>query len=162
MEYHVGGGLEIVQRGFDDLNIKVLACHVTNPEPGGWFNKEINSIDDFNGLKMRMAGVGARVLNEFGASAQFLPGSEIYLALERGRIDGAMAGAWDLAGERRQCRFVAAGEHDGVAVAGEELRQRAADAAGGAEYEMHAAAFATAAPVDAAGSAVSRLRGTAS
>lgn len=84
---HVGGGLEIVQRGFDDLNIKVLACHVTNPEPGGWFNKEINSIDDFNGLKMRMAGVGARVLNEFGASAQFLPGSEIYLALERGRID---------------------------------------------------------------------------
>ena len=84
---HVGGGLEIVQRGFDPLNIKVLACHITNPEPGGWFNKEITSIDDFSGLKMRMAGVGARVLNEFGASAQFLPGSEIYLALERGRID---------------------------------------------------------------------------
>ena len=84
---HVGGGLEIVQRGFNDLNIKVLACHITNPEPGGWFNKEINTIDDFSGLKMRMAGVGARVLNEFGASAQFLPGSEIYLALERGRID---------------------------------------------------------------------------
>jgi TRAP-type mannitol/chloroaromatic compound transport system substrate-binding protein len=84
---HVGGGLEIVQRGFDPLNIKVLACHVTNPEPGGWFNKEINSIEDFNGLKMRMAGVGARVLNEFGASAQYLPASEIYLALERGRID---------------------------------------------------------------------------
>jgi len=84
---HVGGGLEIVQRGFDDLNVKVLACHVTNPEPGGWFNTEINSIEDFNGLKMRMAGVGARILNEFGASAQYLPASEIYLALERGRID---------------------------------------------------------------------------
>ena len=84
---HVGGGLEIVQRGFDDLNIKVLACHITNPEPGGWFNKEITSVDDFKGLKMRMAGVGARVLNEFGASAQYLPASEIYLALERGRID---------------------------------------------------------------------------
>jgi len=84
---HVGGGLEIVQRGFDPLNIKVMACHVTNPEPGGWFNKEITSIEDFNGLKMRMAGVGARVLNEFGASAQYLPASEIYLALERGRID---------------------------------------------------------------------------
>jgi TRAP-type mannitol/chloroaromatic compound transport system substrate-binding protein len=84
---HVGGGLEIVQRGFDPLNIKIMACHVTNPEPGGWFNKEINSIEDFNGLKMRMSGVGARVLNEFGASAQFLPASEIYLALERGRID---------------------------------------------------------------------------
>ena len=84
---HVGGGLEIVQRGFDDLNVKVLACHITAPEPGGWFNKEINSIEDFKGLKMRMAGVGARVLNEFGASAQYLPASEIYLALERGRID---------------------------------------------------------------------------
>jgi len=84
---HVGGGLEIIQKGFDSLNVKVLACHVTNPEPGGWFNKEIKSIEDFNGLKMRMAGVGARVLNEFGASAQYLPASEIYLALERGRID---------------------------------------------------------------------------
>lgn len=84
---HVGGGLEIVQRGFDKLNIKVLACHITNPEPGGWFNKEIKSIEDFKGLKMRMAGVGARVLNEQGASAQYLPASEIYLALERGRID---------------------------------------------------------------------------
>ncbi len=84
---HVGGGLEIVQRGFDPLNVKVLACHVTNPEPGGWFNKEINSIKDFEGLKMRMSGVGGKVLNEFGASAQYLPASEIYLALERGRID---------------------------------------------------------------------------
>ena len=84
---HVGGGLEIVQRGFDPLNIKVLACHITAPEPGGWFNKKINSVEDFNGLKMRMGGVGARVLNEFGASAQFMPAGEIYLALERGRID---------------------------------------------------------------------------
>ena len=84
---HVGGGLEIIQRGFDPLNIKVLACHITAPEPGGWFNKEINSVEDFNGLKMRMGGVGARVLNEFGASAQFMPAGEIYLALERGRID---------------------------------------------------------------------------
>ena len=84
---HIGGGLEIVQKGFDDLNVKILACHVTNPEPGGWFNKEINSIEDFNGLKMRMSGVGARVLNECGAPAHYLPASEIYLALVRGRID---------------------------------------------------------------------------
>lgn len=83
----VGGGREIIQRGFDPLNVKILPCHITNPEPGGWFNKEINSVDDFSGLKMRMAGVGARVLNEFGASAQFMPAAEIYLALERGRID---------------------------------------------------------------------------
>lgn len=86
---HVGGGLEIIQRGFDDLNIKVLACHITSPEPGGWFNKEITSVEDFTGLRMRMGGVGARILNEFGASAQFLPASEIYLALERGRIDAS-------------------------------------------------------------------------
>lgn len=84
---HVGGGLEIVQRGFTPLNVKVLACHITAPEPGGWFNKEINSVKDFEGLKMRMGGVGSKILNEFGASAQYLPASEIYLALERGRID---------------------------------------------------------------------------
>lgn len=84
---YVGGGLEIIQRGFDEHNVHVMACHITNPEPGGWFNTEITSVEDFNGLRMRMAGVGARVLNEFGASAQYLPASEIYLALERGRID---------------------------------------------------------------------------
>ncbi|MCA1300190.1 TRAP transporter substrate-binding protein [Stappia indica] len=82
-----GGGLEIVQKAYDPLNVKFLPCHVSPPEPGGWFNTELKSVEDLKGLKMRISGLGGKVLNEVGASAQLIPGGEIYVALERGRID---------------------------------------------------------------------------
>jgi len=81
------GGLEIVQQAYDEFNIKLLPCHLTAPEPGGWFNKEINSVEDFQGLKMRISGMGGKVLNRLGASTQLIAGGEIYTALERGRIE---------------------------------------------------------------------------
>ena len=59
----------------------------TGMQPGGWFNKEINSADDFNGL--RMPGIGGQALALTGASVQVLPGGEIYQALASGVIDGA-------------------------------------------------------------------------
>lgn len=82
-----GGGLEIIQKAYDEYNIKLLPCHLTAPEAGGWFNKEINTPDDLNGLKMRISGLGGKVLNKLGASTQLIPAGEIYVALERGRID---------------------------------------------------------------------------
>ena len=82
-----GGGREILQKAYDKFNIQVLPCHVTAPEAGGWFNKEINTPEDFKGLKMRISGLGGKVLNNLGASTQLIPGGEIFLALERGRID---------------------------------------------------------------------------
>ncbi|TCO74181.1 TRAP transporter substrate-binding protein [Rhodovulum euryhalinum] len=82
-----GGGLEIVQKAYDPLGVKLLPCHVTAPEPGGWFNKEINTVADLEGLKMRISGMGGKVLNKLGASTQLLPAGELYVALERGRID---------------------------------------------------------------------------
>ncbi len=82
-----GGGEQIVQRAYDKFNVKFIPCHVTAPEPGGWFNKEINSVEDFQGLKMRISGLGGKVLNKLGASTQVIPGGEIYVALERGRIE---------------------------------------------------------------------------
>lgn len=82
-----GGGLEILQKAYDPYNVKVLPCSIIPAEGGGWFNKEINSVEDFKGLKMRISGLGAKVLTKFGASTQLIPGGEIYLALERGRID---------------------------------------------------------------------------
>ena len=82
-----GGGLEIVQKAYDPLNVKVLPCHITAPEPGGWYNKEINSVEDLQGLRMRISGMGGKVLDRLGASTQLIPGGEIYVALERGRID---------------------------------------------------------------------------
>ncbi|MGX0878566.1 TRAP-type mannitol/chloroaromatic compound transport system substrate-binding protein [Roseovarius sp. MBR-154] len=82
-----GGGMEIVQKAYDPLNVKLLPCHVTAPEPGGWFNKEINSVEDLKGLRMRISGMGGQVLNKLGVSTQLIPGGELYVALERGRID---------------------------------------------------------------------------
>ena len=61
----------------------------TGLQPGGWYNKEINSADDFNGLKFRMPGIGGQALALTGASVQVLPGGEIYQALASGSIDGA-------------------------------------------------------------------------
>ena len=49
---------------------------------GGWFRKEINSLEDFKGLKMRMPGLGAEVINRMGATAISLPGGEIMPALD--------------------------------------------------------------------------------
>lgn len=84
-----GDGTKLVQAAYDEYNIKVLPCFVSPQETGGFYNKEINSVKDFDGLRFRISGLGARVLNKFGASTQLVPSGEIYLALERGRIDGA-------------------------------------------------------------------------
>ncbi len=54
---------------------------------GGWFNKEINSADDLQGLTMRIPGLGGQVMSRAGANVQVIPGGEIYLALERGALD---------------------------------------------------------------------------
>lgn len=82
-----GGGEQILQKAYAEHNIKLLACHITQPEPAGWFNKEINTAEDLSGLKMRISGLGGKVLNELGATAQYLPAGELYLSMERGRID---------------------------------------------------------------------------
>src|SRR3546814_14977497 len=82
-----GGGLEILQKAYDKYNVKVLPCHLTAPEPAGWFNKEIKTPEDFQGLKMRISGLGGKVINKLGASAQLIAGGELYVALERGRIE---------------------------------------------------------------------------
>ncbi len=84
-----GEGTEILQSAYDQYNVKVLPCFISPQETGGWYNKEINDIKDFEGLRMRISGLGAKVLNKYGASTQLIPGGEIYLALERGRIDAS-------------------------------------------------------------------------
>ncbi|WP_435101708.1 TRAP transporter substrate-binding protein [Arhodomonas sp. AD133] len=82
-----GEGLSLLQDAYDQYNVKVLPCFISPAETGGWYNQEIDSADDFDGLRMRISGLGAKVLNRLGASTQLIPGGEIYLALERGRID---------------------------------------------------------------------------
>ncbi|SFH54379.1 TRAP transporter substrate-binding protein [Modicisalibacter xianhensis] len=82
-----GEGTELLQKAYDPYGVKVLPCFISPQETGGWYNKEINKPEDFEGLSMRISGLGAKVLNKLGASTQLVPGSEIYLALERGRVD---------------------------------------------------------------------------
>lgn len=82
-----GGGQEL----WDELNaafgVKALAAGGTGVQMGGWFNKKINSIDDFKGLTMRMPGLGAQVIERLGATAVSLPGGGIVDALFEGTID---------------------------------------------------------------------------
>ena len=87
--YYHGGGHDLHDQLGQIFNLKSFSCGSTNMQPGGWFNKEINSADDFSGLKFRMPGIGGKALELTGASVQSLPGGEIYQALASGAIDGA-------------------------------------------------------------------------
>jgi TRAP-type mannitol/chloroaromatic compound transport system substrate-binding protein len=82
-----GGGLELIQRTFDAYNVRVIPCQMLVPEAGGWFNREINSVADLQGLNMRFAGLGAAIIARLGVNTMLIPGGEIYVSLERGRID---------------------------------------------------------------------------
>ena len=62
-------------------------CFCIGPETSGWFRKEIKSVDELKGLKMRFFGLGAQVMQKLGVSTQLLAAADIYPALERGVID---------------------------------------------------------------------------
>ena len=85
--FKYGGGNEIANELYARDNIKFLLCGMIPPETSGWFRKEITSLDQLKGLKMRFFGVGAKVMQKFGVSTQQLAGGDIYPALELGTID---------------------------------------------------------------------------
>ena len=68
-------------------NIKGIFCGVIPPEASGWFRKEINTIEDMKGMKMRFFGLGAKVMEKIGVSTQLIAGGDIFPALELGTID---------------------------------------------------------------------------
>ena len=82
-----GGGLELWRELYSDFNLVPFPGGNTGGQMGGWFNKKINSVSDLKGLKMRMPGIGGKVITEAGGSAILSPGGEIYTNLERGVID---------------------------------------------------------------------------
>ena len=84
---HQGGGLELTRKLFADFNIINFPAGNTGVQMGGWFNKEIHSLADMQGLKMRIPGIGGKVMANMGVAVQTLAGGEIYTALERGAID---------------------------------------------------------------------------
>ncbi len=84
-----GGGFQLAREIYGKHGIVATPCGLTGAETAGWYRKEINSVDDIKGLRLRYAGVGGKVMQKLGASITVLPGGEVYQALERGTIDGA-------------------------------------------------------------------------
>ena len=82
-----GGGLELWQELYGKFNLVPFAAGNSGVQMAGWFNKEINSIDDLQGLKMRIPGIGGEVLSRAGGVPVILPGGEIFTALQTGVID---------------------------------------------------------------------------
>ena len=82
-----GGGLELWEDLYDQFNLVPMLGGNTGVQMGGWFNKEINSIEDLQGLKMRMPGLGGKVFAKAGGTSLLVAGGEIYTNLERGVID---------------------------------------------------------------------------
>ena len=84
---HHGGGLELWRELYGQFNLLPFACGNSGVQMAGWFNKEIQSLEDIKGLKMRIPGFGGEVLQRAGGVPVSLPGSEVYTALQTGVID---------------------------------------------------------------------------
>ena len=84
---HKGGGLELWREVYAPHNVIPMPAGNTGIQMGGWFNKPITTPEDFKGLKMRMPGLGGRVLSKLGAEVILLPAADIYPALESGKIN---------------------------------------------------------------------------
>ena len=82
-----GGGLELWREIYEPFNIYPIPAGNTGTQMFGWFNKEINSLEDIKGLKMRIPGIGGEVLKEAGGIPVTLPGGELFTALQTGVID---------------------------------------------------------------------------
>jgi len=91
-----GGGQELWDELAAEYGLKNMMCGNTGVQMGGWFRKEMNSPDDFKGLKMRIPGLGGDVLAKLGASPVSLPGAQIYENLVSGAIDATeWVGPWN-------------------------------------------------------------------
>ena len=82
-----GGGMELWRECYEPYGLVPFPGGNTGAQMGGWFRREILSVDDFSGLKIRMPGLGGDVLRRLGATVVNLPGGELFTALQSGLID---------------------------------------------------------------------------
>jgi len=85
--FYGGGGLELWRELYKPFNVMPFPGGNSGVQMAGWFNKKIQTVDDLKGLKMRIPGLGGKVLAKAGGTPVLLSGGEIYTALERGTID---------------------------------------------------------------------------
>jgi len=84
-----GGGRDLMNEFYKDYSIHAVTCGNTGAQMGGWFRKEIKTVEDLKGIKMRIGGFAGQVLTRLGVVPQQIAGGEIYPALEKGTIDAA-------------------------------------------------------------------------
>ena len=85
--FYYGGGMELMKEVYDRHGVYSYPGGNTGNQMGGWFQKEIKSLDDFKGLKMRIPGFAGEVLSKLGVVVTNIPAGELYTALDRGTID---------------------------------------------------------------------------
>src|SRR5499427_3559682 len=85
--FTLGGGKEVLNEFYKKYNCLALLAGNTGCQMGGWYRKEINTVDDLKGLKMRIGGFPGRVLQKLGGVPQQIAGGDIYPALEKGTLD---------------------------------------------------------------------------
>jgi TRAP-type mannitol/chloroaromatic compound transport system substrate-binding protein len=83
------GGQDMINDFFKDYNILPIPCGNTGTQAGGWWKREIKTVEDLKGIKFRIGGWGGAVLVKLGVVPQQLGGADIYPALEKGTIDAA-------------------------------------------------------------------------
>jgi TRAP-type mannitol/chloroaromatic compound transport system substrate-binding protein len=84
-----GNGLKLMREFYKNYNIINFPAGNTGAQMGGWYRKEVKSLADIKGMKMRIGGFAGKVLERIGGVPQNIPGGEIYQALEKGTIDAA-------------------------------------------------------------------------
>jgi TRAP-type mannitol/chloroaromatic compound transport system substrate-binding protein len=84
---HHGGGLQLSREMFGKHGVYNIPCAIIPPEASGWFRKEIKSVNDLKGLKMRFFGLGAKTMQKLGVATQLLAPGDIFQALQLGTID---------------------------------------------------------------------------
>lgn len=87
--FYYGGGIALMNEFFNSKGMQFIPCGNTGVQMGGWYRKEIKSLEDMKGLKMRIGGFAGKVIEKIGVVPQQIPGGDIYPALEKGTIDAA-------------------------------------------------------------------------
>ena len=86
---YYGGGQELWDELYAKHNLKPFAVGNTTTQPGGWFKKEINSLEDLQGVKLRLPGLAGEAMNRIGVTTVTIPGGEIFTAMQTGALDAA-------------------------------------------------------------------------
>lgn len=84
---YYGGGMELMQKCYDKFSVYAFPGGNTGVQMGGWFRKEITSLKDLDGLKMRIPGLAGEVFAKLGVNVTNIPAGELYTSLDRGTID---------------------------------------------------------------------------